>query len=333
MAQLIHGRGVEACPAGSFCLYRDEDYNAPSASGNDKILVIKDGEGVDDFSAYSFDHTDDGVNSVVNNTGKPNTLFSRPAQQGYQFPVAKDARIRELHDFPYPDGSFWNDKAQSALAAPSPSKTLTVTLDEPANGAKVHANVTLAGTCTPDTDTIEVYLDGKLRDSIPHPASANGNWTYEGFQHTPIDGANQSHTLKVTAKRGTESVDSAQITVEVTAANLSITQSLKAHWADQKPREVYSYALVLKAAESNVHDWKVMFALPDNAQLHDAFTKSFWGQILSDGSDGTVILASPKGGQHVVPKEGSLEIDVQIVMPEQSDTYKTLKSLRAYQID
>ncbi|MFI1830575.1 peptidase inhibitor family I36 protein [Streptomyces sp. NPDC020412] len=333
MTQLIYGRGVEACPAGSFCLYRDAFYNKLSDHNDDKILVINDGDGVDDFSAYSFDHSDDGVSSVVNNTGKTNVLFSRPVQQGYTLPVEVNARINDLTSVPYPDGGSWNDRAQSALAAPSPPKTLAVTLDEPANGAKVHANVTLAGTCTPDTDTIEVYLDGTLRELLPHPASADGNWTYEGFQHTPIDGANQSHTLKVTAKRGTESVDSAQITVEVTAANLSITQSLKAHWADQKPREVYSYALVLKAAESNVHDWKVMFALPDNAQLHEAFTKSFWGQILSDGSDGTVILASPKGGQHVVPKEGSLEIDVQIVMPEQSDTYKTLKSLRAYQID
>ena len=118
--KLIYGQGAGACPEGNFCLYRANDFNAGQTPGRgDKILAIPTGAHVNDFSAYGFDHSGDGVSAVVNNTVEDNALFSAADQQGHSLPVERGVSIARLSDIPMagsPNGS-WNDQAQSALAA------------------------------------------------------------------------------------------------------------------------------------------------------------------------------------------------------------------------
>ncbi|MFF3751911.1 peptidase inhibitor family I36 protein [Streptomyces sp. NPDC002018] len=118
--ELIYGQGAEACPEGSFCLYRGSNFNAGQTPGRgDKILAIPTGAHVNDFSTYGFDHSGDGVSAVVNNTTEDNALFSAADQQGHSLPVERGGSIADLRGIPMagsPNGS-WNDQAQSALAA------------------------------------------------------------------------------------------------------------------------------------------------------------------------------------------------------------------------
>ncbi|MCP2167934.1 peptidase inhibitor family I36 protein [Goodfellowiella coeruleoviolacea] len=122
---LQHGKGVDACPEGSLCLYRDEEYNTLSSEDRQKILVIPDGEYIDDFADYGFNYTDDGVSSVVNKTGKHNTLFSKAKQQGDELDIDAAARMPDLRKIPHQGGGNWNDRAESALAAPPTPLTVS----------------------------------------------------------------------------------------------------------------------------------------------------------------------------------------------------------------
>ncbi|MFF3847872.1 hypothetical protein [Streptomyces sp. NPDC002328] len=119
--KLIYGQGADACPEGTFCLYRGSAFNAGQTPGRgDKILAIPVGTHINDFSAYGFDHSGDGVSAVVNNTMENNTLFSAADQQGHSLPVDAGTSIADLRSIPMagsPNGS-WNDQAQSALASP-----------------------------------------------------------------------------------------------------------------------------------------------------------------------------------------------------------------------
>lgn len=237
--ELIHGHGTEACPAGSFCLYRDVNFNNGSQSGNDKILVIPEDAYINNFSDYGFDHTDDGVSSVVNNTEKDNTLFTQPNQGGYTLPVATGQTVADMTKMPLsgsPTGT-WNDQAQSALAAPQP-------------------------------------------------------------------------------------------------ANLSIDQQFLSSWQDWESQKwVYSYRLTLHAADTPVQQWSVGFGdLPDGTVLYDQFTSVFWGKIIEDGSNGTVLLESPDDGTHIVEPGQALEIDIQVLYPDQNTAYEHLNSLNAQQL-
>ncbi|MFD0396377.1 hypothetical protein ACFQ3Z_45940 [Streptomyces nogalater] len=52
----------------------------------DKILVIPAKGTANNFSDYGFDQSDDGVSSVVNDTGHDNILFTRTNQGGSRCP-------------------------------------------------------------------------------------------------------------------------------------------------------------------------------------------------------------------------------------------------------
>ncbi|GAB2956638.1 hypothetical protein GCM10027280_51600 [Micromonospora polyrhachis] len=237
--QLIHGQGTDACPSGSFCLYRDVDFNNGSESGNDKILVIPEGAYINNFSDYGFDHSDDGVSGVFNNTEKDNTLFTQPSQGGHTLPVAKRQAIADLTKMPLsesPTGT-WNDQAQSALAAP--------------------------------------YI-----------------------------------------------------------GNLGIDQQFLSHWQDWESQKwIYSFRLTLHAAQTPVRKWSVGFGdLPVGTVLYKQFSSVFWGKIIEDGSNGTVLLESPDGETHIVEPGKVLEIDIQILYPGENTAYQQLNSLNAQQL-
>ncbi|MDH6128324.1 peptidase inhibitor family I36 protein [Kitasatospora sp. GP82] len=233
-AQLIHGKGEEACPEGSFCLYRHVNFNA--GGGGDKILAIPLGTYVNDFSVYGFDHSGDGVSSVVNKTDEDNALFSAADQRGHSLPVDRRSSIANLARIAMadsPNGS-WNDQAQSALAAP--------------------------------------FL-GKL----------------------------------------------------------VVEQSFLSKWQDWETQKwIYSYRITVRAEETRVVKWALGFGdLPEGTSLYKGFTDVFWGRILQDGTDGSVLLASPEGGGHTIDPAADLLIDIQVLYPDQDPAHEHLTSLNA----
>ncbi|MFE4512798.1 peptidase inhibitor family I36 protein [Kitasatospora sp. NPDC056783] len=239
-AQLIYGQGEEACPEGNFCLYRATNFNIGQAPGvGDKILAIPVGTSVNDFSVYGFDHSGDGVSSVVNRTEEDNALFSAADQRGHSLPVDRRSSIANLARIAMadsPNGS-WNDRARSALAAP--------------------------------------FL-----------------------------------------------------------GNLIVEQSFLSKWQDWETQKwIYSYRVTVRAAETRVVKWALGFGdLPEGTSLYKGFTDVFWGQILRDGTEGSVLLGSPAGGGHTIDPGTDLAIDIQLLYPKESPAQEHLTSLNAQQL-
>ncbi|CAM5571801.1 peptidase inhibitor family I36 protein [Streptomyces viridifaciens] len=186
-AQLIYGQGQEACPDGTFCLYRATNFNIGQTPGvGDKILAIPLGTYVNDFSVYGFDHSGDGVSSVVNNTDADNALFSAADQRGHSLPVDRRSSIANLARIAMadsPNGS-WNDQAQSALAAPFLGNLVVEHKPErPAprlrsarTGMEVSRPADLAPVRRPRSDAAACRLasDFPVRRSSPRPRGIHG---------------------------------------------------------------------------------------------------------------------------------------------------------------
>ncbi len=239
-AQLIYGQGEEACPEGSFCLYRATNFNIGQAPGvGDKILAIAVGTYVNDFSVYGFDHSGDGVSSVVNKTNEANALFSAADQRGHSLPVDRRSSLADLRRVAMADSAngTWNDQPQSALAAP--------------------------------------FL-----------------------------------------------------------GNLVVEQAFLSKWQDwQTQKWIYSYRITVQAEKTRVVKWALGFGdLPDGTSLHKGFIDVFWGQILRDGTDGSVLLASPEGGGHTIDPGTELAIDIQVLYPKEDPAHEHLTSLNAQQL-
>lgn len=76
--------------------------------------------------------------------------------------------------------------------------------------------------------------------------------------------------------------------------NLRVDQELRGHWAEG-PGHVYSYRLTMHAEDTRVMKWAVGFGdLPEGTSLSKSFVDAFWGEILRDGTDGAVLLGSPR---------------------------------------
>jgi hypothetical protein len=72
--------------------------------------------------------------------------------------------------------------------------------------------------------------------------------------------------------------------------------------------------------------------LPDGTSLFKGFTDVFWGQVLRDGTGGSVLLASPEGGGHTIDPGSDFLIDIQVLHPEEDRAYELLTSLNAQQL-
>jgi hypothetical protein len=238
--QLIYGQGIGACPAGSFCLYRAVNFNAGQTPGvGDKVLVIPLGAHINDFSVYGFDHSGDGVSSVVNNTDVDTTVFSAANQQGQSLPVDRRSSIADMRRIGMagsPNGT-WNDQAQSALA-------------------------------------------------------------------------------------------------DLFVGDLVVEQTFRGKWQDWETQKwIYSYRLTIRAEKERVVRWALGFGdLPEGTSLAKGFTDVFWGQVIRDGSDGSVLLGSPEGGGHTIDPGTDLHIDIQVLYPDENPSYEHLTSLNAQRL-
>lgn len=72
--------------------------------------------------------------------------------------------------------------------------------------------------------------------------------------------------------------------------------------------------------------------LPAGTALYKEFTDVFWGQIIRDGIDGSVLLASPEDGGHTVDPGAELPIGIQVLYPDEDPAHEHLRSLNAQQL-
>ncbi|MFF4734485.1 hypothetical protein ACFY2W_01095 [Streptomyces sp. NPDC001262] len=190
---VIRGRGQDKAPKNSFCLFADVNFNV--GGPRDKILVIPVDGTANNFSDYGFDQSDDGVSSVVNNTGKNNILFTRTNQGGSQLPVSANSVIADLTGIPL-SGSpthTWNDQAQSALAAPKPVPLPVFT--EPKAGAQTqNRRQAVRGSATPDAQQVLLYEGVRQLGACPVKDST---WEYTPDADWPLG----QHDLSAVAVR------------------------------------------------------------------------------------------------------------------------------------
>ncbi|MGW7199114.1 hypothetical protein [Streptomyces chryseus] len=117
------------------------------------------------------------------------------------------------------------------------------------------------------------------------------------------------------------------------SVTLAVHQELAGMGPDFNTRKwIYSYRLTVHAADTPVVKWSVGFGdLPEGASLSKSFTDFFWGQILQDGTHGSVLLRSPELG-HTIEPGTPLNIDIQVVYPGPDPAHEELASLHAQQL-
>ncbi|MFE3940050.1 hypothetical protein ACFXPJ_41470 [Streptomyces goshikiensis] len=117
-----------------------------------------------------------------------------------------------------------------------------------------------------------------------------------------------------------------------TGGNLDITQEFLASWQDWiTGKWIYSYTLTIKAVNHAVTAWNIGFGdLPVNTVLEPGFVDTFtgsWGEVIKDGSDGSVLLASASG--HAIAAGADLDVHVQVLYENRNSEQEHLNSLNA----
>ncbi|MEU2794383.1 hypothetical protein [Streptomyces sp. NPDC007100] len=190
---VITGRGKDAAPKNAFSLFADVNFNV--GGPRTKILVIPANGTANNFSDYGFDQSDDGVSSVVNNTGRDNILFTRVNQGGAQLPVTADSSIADLTRIPLAGSSTgtWNDQAQSALAFNKPVPLPVFTAPAPSAQTQDRRQA-VQGNAAPDVQQVLLYEGAKLLGTCPVKDS---KWEYAPDADWPLG----QHDLSAIAVR------------------------------------------------------------------------------------------------------------------------------------
>ncbi|MFE3866296.1 EF-hand domain-containing protein [Streptomyces goshikiensis] len=197
-----------------------------------------------------------------------------------------------------------------------------VTIYSPADDAEVSSAAAIDGMAF-NTPTVQLLDNGAELGSVP---VISDRWSY-----APAGGwEGGDHSVTAEAVDGG---DPATVNFSVSVQNLTVrSEFIGAYWSPQPQNLSYSYRIIMEAGDVSVRHWNVEFGqLPSGSVLEPAFSNNFWGVIISDGSDGRVVLGSPPEGTHVIPAHGELSIDVQVIIPRNPNdgTYETLFGLVA----
>ena len=127
---------------------------------------------------------------------------------------------------------------------------------------------------------------------------------------------------------------STAITV-TTVRQLQVTVGSVTHWQDVWPSKefIYSYALTMSAANTQVRNWVLSFLLPDGASLNKAWleSQSSWVVLDTEKSvNGNIYLNSQPG--HVIAPGKNVNFTLQINYPKVSTEYETLDNLILMQV-
>lgn len=89
---------------------------------------------------------------------------------------------------------------------------------------------------------------------------------------------------------------SGSVKTEVSQPLVSAEQEIKGQWQQTWPEDatgwLISNDIKLAANKSRVVEWEISFDVPERTRVNPAQTQ--WYVVKKDGSDGTVVLASPE---------------------------------------
>ncbi|WP_438484229.1 hypothetical protein [Streptomyces sp. S186] len=147
------------------------------------------------------------------------------------------------------------------------------------------------------------------------------DWAYTPVQEWSM-GAHEIHA--VAHKGGQESPD-AVVHFTVTDPNLTVSQKLMSHWkkAWDKPQYIYSFELAINAKKDRTVKWTLSFGVEKDVTVDPDWAKSFWAQIVKDGSDGTVEIQN-SDPTHTIDPNKPLPIDIQLLCPGEGPSYGTV---------
>jgi hypothetical protein len=209
------------------------------------------------------------------------------------------------------------------LVKPTPSVQITT----PKDGAHVDASARIEGHAF-NAGVVELEDGTNALGTVP---VISNKWAYAHAEDWTIG----EHTVHATAFSGGNRSNEAQTTFTVERRNLTVSYTFTQSWSDSSSgveEQIYSYNIVLKAGTRDVHRWRLGFGqLPAKAHLANMFTASFWGVVIKEGTDGTILLASPppEQGKHIVFAGKELHVQVQVAYPNKDTAHEKLYGLFA----
>ncbi|ECJ4505939.1 hypothetical protein DNU24_09385 [Salmonella enterica subsp. salamae] len=337
--------GADKCPSGKLALYTNIDFNK-SEMGD--ILIISPNISLNKSQLASYGFivgAHDGVSSVVNNMNQNATLVSGLYLDGETLVVKPGSQISTLVDYPLGQGN-WNDAVNSVVSAGTQTVDLTMDIEseivleegeeysallqiqnntnEAVEGATVSASSSNSAVFSTEFNSQTLNIPGNetVNVRIPVEGKGQGKATLTCQLTMPLGIINSGNNMTETT-----------VTVSESRA-LKVTQSFAGDWADTWPSTnyIYSYKLILSSADTEVDKWELSFLLPEGAEVSPEWleTESSWVQLNTEKSvNGNVYLDSEPG--HVIAPENDIELDIQIIYPNQSTDYQTLKNLRLMQ--
>ncbi|WP_253378876.1 peptidase inhibitor family I36 protein [unidentified bacterial endosymbiont] len=338
--------GADKCPAGKLALYTNINFNGGEIGD---ILIMSPDVELDkaQLESYGFilgEH--DGVSSVVNNMDQDATLVSGLYLDGQILTVKAGTQIKTLVDFPL-GAKNWNDAVNSVVSAGVDTVNVTMSIEDnltiqdgevysallllrnnsskDVNGAVITATTSNASVFTiqPFTQTVNIPAKGTATVRIPLEGEAMGTATLTCTLNMPFGIINNANNMSYTTVRITEPRD------------LEVTQQYLSSWQDTWPSTdyLYSYKLMLSSAKTRVVRWELSFILPEKAKVYPQWleSESSWISLNVEKSvNGNIYLDSQSG--HTIDPGKSVELDIQILYPNQSEENKTLKNLRLVQL-
>ncbi|PJJ03756.1 hypothetical protein BX264_4152 [Streptomyces sp. 2333.5] len=124
-------------------------------------------------------------------------------------------------------------------------------------------------------------------------------------------------------------------TTEIELPPISVTPPvIVGQWPQTWPEEakgwVISYELTLAANEQRVVRWEILFDVPERTRVTPQ--QSQWYAVLKDGTDGSVVIATPDD-PHTIEPGAPLTVAVQLLYPSQHDAGDgTLHNLRSTEV-
>ncbi|MCC3766997.1 DUF11 domain-containing protein [Streptomyces sp. UNOC14_S4] len=167
-------------------------------------------------------------------------------------------------------------------------------------------------------------VDGKLGQPLSMPKNSSAVITVVGFVDQAFEGP-LTATSRVTSKvHDTSGHTSGEVVTHVRPNNLVPTQKIDSHWDGGK---IWSYTVTFAARETAVERWKISFDVPKGTTI-----KTGWGHVIDPGTDGHVIVESPRGD--VVLPTRKVQWWVEVTYPHPMTREQAgLKHLRAVQLD
>ncbi|MDN3243159.1 peptidase inhibitor family I36 protein [Glycomyces tritici] len=205
--------------------------------------------------------------------------------------------------------------------------TATVQITTPKNGAHVDDSAHIEGHAF-HAGAVELKDGDTALGTVPVTGDM---WAYAHAEAWALG----EHTVHATAVSGGIRSTEARTTFTVEKQNLNVTYQFSGSWSDTTSgveEHVYSYNIVLTADTKSVERWRLGFKqLPAKAHLAKMFTDTFWGVIIKDGADGTVLLGSPppEQGKHIIFAGKELHVQVQVAFPDKNSAHEKLYGLFA----